>query len=722
LLFALGFTDFWMLGWLTAAAAPIIIHLWNKRKHREIEWAAMEYLLAAIRKNSRRIRIEQWLLLAIRTSIVVLAVLAVARPYFQNFAGAFAVGEPTHKVLVIDGSYSMDYRTNKTRFDRAKELAKQVIEQSSAADGFTLVQLSSPPRVVISSPVSAAGTIAEEIENLVMPHGGTDLSVAMAQVDEIVQRAKTEKPDLAHAQVYLFTDLGNNTWKAADDAAPAKLASMANLLIVDVGQSQTQNVAVNSLRCVEPYATANRPLHFKAEITNYGRQPRKQNVQWWIDGERVREETIEVSAGRQHAVGLEWKFDRAGQYSVEVRTPGDALEIDNHRWLSLDVRPKVNVLIINGDGSQQATRQLVSAMNPETDPAESPIRVDVAAESALAEHDISRYDAVFLSNVGQFTPAEAQMLSRYVNGGGGLVIFLGDRVQPERYNQELGGGREGSVRLLPAELEQPSEAAQFTVDPLGYRHAIVAEFAGNERSGLLTTPIAKYFRLKPLPGKESSARAALTIRETGDPLIVEQSVGKGRVVLVALPASLATVDSTTKNPWTMMPAWHSFLPLVQEMLAFLLGGQSKQHNLNVGDALSGEASASQGIAITLPSITDHPESTRVAADEEGCWHFDDTWNSGIYRVQPAGNESAEVFAVNIETGDAASGESSLQRIEVSELPREFVLVNSGRSAGQRTSIDLNVHTGIERWFLYAVLVLLLVETGYAGWLGRRAGG
>ena len=56
-----------MLGWLAAAAAPLLIHLWNRRKYREVPWAAIEYLLAAMRKNSRRMQLEQWLLLAVRT-------------------------------------------------------------------------------------------------------------------------------------------------------------------------------------------------------------------------------------------------------------------------------------------------------------------------------------------------------------------------------------------------------------------------------------------------------------------------------------------------------------------------------------------------------------------------------------------------------------------------------------------------------------------------------
>ena len=70
----------WMLLWGLAAALPILIHLWNRRHYREVPWAAMEFLLAAMRKNARRMQLEQWLLLAVRTLIVLLFVLALADP------------------------------------------------------------------------------------------------------------------------------------------------------------------------------------------------------------------------------------------------------------------------------------------------------------------------------------------------------------------------------------------------------------------------------------------------------------------------------------------------------------------------------------------------------------------------------------------------------------------------------------------------------------------
>src|SRR5215510_9530205 len=98
-----------MLGWLAAAAAPLLIHLWSRHRYREAPWAAMQFLLAAMRKNARRLQLQQWFLLAMRTLIIVLTVLAVAEPYGERLL-AGSGSAPVHKIFVLDGSFSMSYR------------------------------------------------------------------------------------------------------------------------------------------------------------------------------------------------------------------------------------------------------------------------------------------------------------------------------------------------------------------------------------------------------------------------------------------------------------------------------------------------------------------------------------------------------------------------------------------------------------------------------------
>src|SRR5918911_1098569 len=80
-----GFFASPLAGLLTTAGAfaaavsiPIIIHLLNRKRFRVVTWAAMRFLLAAQRKNARKLRLEQLLLLAVRVMVVALLVLAMA--------------------------------------------------------------------------------------------------------------------------------------------------------------------------------------------------------------------------------------------------------------------------------------------------------------------------------------------------------------------------------------------------------------------------------------------------------------------------------------------------------------------------------------------------------------------------------------------------------------------------------------------------------------------
>src|SRR4051795_2814538 len=65
---------------LAAMSIPIIIHILNRRRYKTVQWAAMEFLLRAMRKNRRRLKFEQWLLLATRCAVSILAATALARP------------------------------------------------------------------------------------------------------------------------------------------------------------------------------------------------------------------------------------------------------------------------------------------------------------------------------------------------------------------------------------------------------------------------------------------------------------------------------------------------------------------------------------------------------------------------------------------------------------------------------------------------------------------
>ncbi|MCA9245597.1 MAG: BatA domain-containing protein, partial [Planctomycetales bacterium] len=78
-----GFEMFALAGAI-AAAGPVLIHLMNRRRFRVVEWAAMDFLREAMQRNRKILRLRDLLLLILRTAVVLLFGLALARPFFSG--------------------------------------------------------------------------------------------------------------------------------------------------------------------------------------------------------------------------------------------------------------------------------------------------------------------------------------------------------------------------------------------------------------------------------------------------------------------------------------------------------------------------------------------------------------------------------------------------------------------------------------------------------------
>src|SRR6187402_140509 len=121
-----------MLVGAAAVTIPLGLHFFYRARYRPLPWAPMEFLKEAIEQTSRRLKFQEWILLALRCLALILLALALARPGTQ-FAGSAGRGESIDAVIVIDTSYSMGAQDgDKTRLERAKEAALAIIDSLPA--------------------------------------------------------------------------------------------------------------------------------------------------------------------------------------------------------------------------------------------------------------------------------------------------------------------------------------------------------------------------------------------------------------------------------------------------------------------------------------------------------------------------------------------------------------------------------------------------------------
>jgi len=726
LIWALGFANAPLLYGLAAASVPILIHLLNRRRFREVHWAAMRFLLAAIRRNQRRIRIEQWLLLAIRTLIILLVVTAMAKPFLESM-GVVLAGRRVHRVLVLDSSLSMGYTAGGvSRFDQAKSLAAELVKSSRPGDSLSLVLMGQPPRAIIPAPSKNLKEVEKEVADLAITHGSTDLTASFQKIDEVLGAS-----DIAQKEVVFLTDLQAASWRPPAGAADGLKRVLARFMarephsiLIDLGERGGENRAVTDLQLDVPVVTVGSSVLLRGVVHNYGtKKVEDLRARLIVDGRLGPASTPgDLAPGEDMPIAFPQEFSSPGEHVVELVIDDDALPLDDRRWMVVPVRESLNVLLVDGqfkpEPYQAETDYLAQALSPtESSPGQpNPIKVEVVSESQISRRELGPYDAVVLCNVNQFTQVEVNALEDYLKQGGGVVIFGGDQVVADNYNRLLFQGGKG---LLPAEVKgSVGDAAKkqgaFRFNPIGYRHPLIAAYQGAGApvtAGLTGTLIWQYLKLA--TPKDSNAHVALAL-DNGDPAVLEAPRHRGTVIVVATSADTA---------WSNWPIHKSYPPVMQQIVLRAAAGRMNERNIRVGQPYD---QSFPETAMAAPTTVVTPKGQAIAtklqpAGSVSQFHFDQTDLSGRYQVRigpPLGLESS--FAANPDP--AESDITRLDQALLGELlpgwkfmyvhPSDWKeLTSDAASVGRRGELH--------RPLLYALLVLLLVESFVAWKFGHH---
>jgi len=130
------FMNPWMLAGGLAVASPILIHLLNKRRFKIVQWAAMDFLFEADKKNRRRVQLENFILLMLRCLAMLLVALMFSRPFLpSSVTNVLQQAQKLERVILIDDSLSQRVlKDAEPAFNVAKANLRELITQFADSD------------------------------------------------------------------------------------------------------------------------------------------------------------------------------------------------------------------------------------------------------------------------------------------------------------------------------------------------------------------------------------------------------------------------------------------------------------------------------------------------------------------------------------------------------------------------------------------------------------
>ena len=222
----ISFLHPWVLAGLLAAGVPILLHLIQRRQPPVVVFPAVRYLVDTTREHQKRLKLRNWLLLIIRTLLIILLVLAAAGPT------APIKGAPGHSpaamVLILDNSLSSGMVVNGTaRLATLRDAARRILERSTAEDRLWLMLADGVPRRGDNAALRRLVDSAEAAP------ARLDLGLAIRDAEAVL--ATQDLP----GEIVIMTDLQASAVSAAETTRP--------LLIIRPDGPVSKNLGIASI-------------------------------------------------------------------------------------------------------------------------------------------------------------------------------------------------------------------------------------------------------------------------------------------------------------------------------------------------------------------------------------------------------------------------------------------------------------------------------------------
>ncbi len=435
----MNFIAYWFLPALAAVAGPTLIHLLNRRRYRTQQWAAMQFLREAVKRNRRAVQIRDLVLLAIRTLIVLLFVLAMARPYWVGGGQqAYNGSEPIHAVIVLDNSLSMGYTAlDKSLLDDAKEQAATFIESLPSGSEVSVIPMCTQPHWFGVGAYASRDDALNAVEQIRVVDQAADLRAATEQA----ALALEQDSSVQTKRVVLLGDLQTHGWQ--DNNLEETLTALGDVQVVAVQPTERDNSWISDFYLRDGIADAESTAHFIGTVRHEGVEPRSNvTVSLIINDQIVAEQILQLQPGQATTVNFEHQFVTAGSSKepefarAELTLDSDRLPMDDRRVCVVPVIARVPIVFIDQYGRDEdldrgrlgesfMLRHLLAPTLEEDLEHKSLIDVIHRTIEDFTIEDLQDARCVIISGSVAPNVADVVTLREYVQQGGQILITAG---------------------------------------------------------------------------------------------------------------------------------------------------------------------------------------------------------------------------------------------------------------------------------------------------------
>ncbi|MDQ7053842.1 MAG: BatA and WFA domain-containing protein [candidate division KSB1 bacterium] len=682
-----------IFAWAFAAAAiPILIHLFTRKKLKVLPFSTLRFLQQMQREKIRQVRLRQWLLLILRTLIIALLVMAFMRPAIQNDSGLPGQKARTAAVLVIDNSLAMGQMLRgKSFLTLARQKGLEVLNALEPGDEITLIAAARPAQIVGEPAIYDPQRAAEWLNQIEQTAADFDGEGVLQLVLQTLQETRQ-----LNREVYILANLTGRSLGLPADSIARDDGKPLRVFAFEWPAEKRRNLQITDVRVNNQIFDLNKVVEVRVTVTNNGDfEENGRLVHLFLNGKRAAQKQVDVPAGEKRTLLFRIVPETAGYQKVEARLENDQNPLDNRRFAIFSIPETIKLALIGGSAEDRLYVRL--ALQPQNEVRH--FQIDEKEARVAETIDLEKYDGVILCNLPALSAEFSRRLQKFVEGGGGVVVFLGDDVDLRNYNEWL-FARFGLGRVAGTVGDMAADKPVLRFGKISDSHPIFRDIfeksAGNGKLHI-DTPAFK-FAVSVLP---DAATDVIIEYSNQRPFLLEKPLGEGRMLVFMASAG---------TDWSDFPYKGIFAPLVHRAARYVAG----RGELQAGFVIAGQPASIRlrggpwkQFSIRTPDQRLFRVAPRV---KEGGYllTWERTRQTGFYDVL-ADSALKYVLGVNFQPQPVASDTDAIAELRHHFGEKNVVVLPARQDL--LTALK-RLRYGREIWKFFAILALLtlILET------------
>ena len=418
---------------LFAIAIPIIIHLFNLRRVKRVEFSNTSLLRRVKEESSAKRKPVELLILMSRVLGVVLLILTFARPVYKDAQNDLSLqGEV---LLYLDNSFSLSVKDQggQSAFDNAYNLSQDLVNAYPDGTIFRFIENAYSNSIATEFTKSSLTDNLTEIQQV-----GVDRSF-----EEISNR---QKGQAISGDVYLVSDFQNSQGLSLLSAD-----TTSNYFLVPAIGSDYSNVFVDSVFLQNTFLSGSVTNLLKVRLRRNDRSIDQVNLKLYID-ERL-SGTNQISFGEDLIVDYDFEIPIADQAINEIRISLDdpGLAFDNDYYLAINQLDKIRVLELY----ESNTPSFVSSLFDDNEL----FQFERGNSNALDNQQIESADFIIINQLSAYSNQLSNAIAGSIDNGKTILVIPSEKIAARELNR-LGLSVVGDTRQR-VDLDVPNYENPF---------------------------------------------------------------------------------------------------------------------------------------------------------------------------------------------------------------------------------------------------------------------